>query len=859
MFYRTTICISIAVLVLTAAIATAVTPTMMNFQGALFDDLGDPITTPTEVTFSIWDQETGGLQLWSETQTIDPDVTGAFTTLLGNVQSIPDSAFAGDAYLAIQVTGDDEMVPRTKLVAVPTAFRVGTVDGASGGAVNGMVYFVSGLGDSVTIGSGQIVIRGPGGEDDEAVYAADGITVTSGLTGDTLSIGTTQIVIRGTGGENEEAVYAANGVVVSAGNEPAVTVTTNGIVVHGATAADTNALIHSDGTIELKGFGSGVKFSDGSIQFTQAGAANGLPQSGGTMDGTIVNTGDPRIYMGSANFGANNTNTGDSSFVAGANNVADGAVSSISGGMNNVAAADGAAIAGGVYNKARGLYSVVAGGGTGAEVDSNAALGDYSAISGGYANIAEGEASVIGGGAWNVARGNYSVVAGGGNTDAADSNVANGEWSVIGGGAGNQTPGEGAAVPGGVYGLATGDYSVITGGSFNEASEGWTSIGGGWANTADSSYSSIGGGAQNYANGYASVVGGGAYNRVHGFYSVIAGGGSATEADSNSSTGSWATTSGGIRNISTDNYATIGGGHTNTITAAGGTIGGGGHNKAYGFWATVAGGGGSNEVDSNVAMADWACIGGGRANLASGDHSAIAGGGFNRTRGIYSTVSGGGGPSLADSNSALGDFSMILGGRGCVAGDAYSLAAGRRAKAASFGVFAWSDDLDFDFPTASESNFTPGSRMFLARSTGGVVFVTGVDGSGNSTSGVSVAAGGGSWSSLSDRNLKENIQPVDRTALLEKLSTLEISTWNYQAQPDSIRHMGPMAQDLYALFGLGEDNRRITSIDADGIALAAIQALYQKTVELEQKNNELEDIRRRLVLLEEVLQTLISE
>jgi hypothetical protein len=37
-----------------------------------------------------------------------------------------------------------------------------------------------------------------------------------------------------------------------------------------------------------------------------------------------------------------------------------------------------------------------------------------------------------------------------------------------------------------------------------------------------------------------------------------------------------------------------------------------------------------------------------------------------------------------------------------------------------------------------------------------------------------------------------------------------------------------MAQDFYAAFSVGEDNRHITSIDEDGVALAAIQALHRE-------------------------------
>ena len=90
-----------------------------------------------------------------------------------------------------------------------------------------------------------------------------------------------------------------------------------------------------------------------------------------------------------------------------------------------------------------------------------------------------------------------------------------------------------------------------------------------------------------------------------------------------------------------------------------------------------------------------------------------------------------------------------------------------------------------------------------------------------------LAAGDGSWSSVSDRKAKENFSSVDGVSLLGKLSAIPMQTWNYKSQDASIRHMGPMAQDFRAAFGLGEDDKHISTVDADGVALAGILALYR--------------------------------
>jgi hypothetical protein len=48
-----------------------------------------------------------------------------------------------------------------------------------------------------------------------------------------------------------------------------------------------------------------------------------------------------------------------------------------------------------------------------------------------------------------------------------------------------------------------------------------------------------------------------------------------------------------------------------------------------------------------------------------------------------------------------------------------------------------------------------------------------------------------------------------------------------------VRHLGPTAQDFYEVFGLGDDDKYISTVDADGVALAAIQALYELIKEKE--------------------------
>jgi hypothetical protein len=80
---------------------------------------------------------------------------------------------------------------------------------------------------------------------------------------------------------------------------------------------------------------------------------------------------------------------------------------------------------------------------------------------------------------------------------------------------------------------------------------------------------------------------------------------------------------------------------------------------------------------------------------------------------------------------------------------------------------------------------------------------------------------------VSDRSLKEGFAFVDGQEVLSRLSDVPITTWSYKAEDPDVRHMGPTAQDFRAAFGLGESDTSINLLDSSGVALAAVQELYQ--------------------------------
>lgn len=87
---------------------------------------------------------------------------------------------------------------------------------------------------------------------------------------------------------------------------------------------------------------------------------------------------------------------------------------------------------------------------------------------------------------------------------------------------------------------------------------------------------------------------------------------------------------------------------------------------------------------------------------------------------------------------------------------------------------------------------------------------------------------GGLLTEASSVLLKENFATVDGQEVLDRLATVPVLTWNYKSDDAAIRHMGPMAQDFYAAFGLGKDEAHLAPLDANGVALAAIQALSKQ-------------------------------
>lgn len=381
----------------------------------------------------------------------------------------------------------------------------------------------------------------------------------------------------------------------------------------------------------------------------------------------------------------------------------------------------------------------------------------------------------------------------------------------------------------------TNSPNIIGGFSGNNVSagvRGATIAGGGAAgmnvNQVSAAYGTIGGGWKNSVSAESGTIGGGQANSCKSPFATI-GGGQGNEAN------------GG-------NFATVSGGGYNSVTGDAGYIGGGYGNFARGMRSAVVGGAGNDNGGAD------GFIGGGYGNIARGMRS-VTGGGISCVNNGQDAFLGAGNQNTISSNSPYGVLSggyqntvsgntaTVAGGQQNTASGALSFAAGQRAKANHQGSFVWADSTAADFTSTAIDQFS-------ARARGGARFVSATDGSGRPTTGVQLAPGGGAWSSLSDRAAKANFRHVDGRDILYRLAEIPILSWNYKSQAESIRHIGPIAQDFSAAFQVGEDDKHINTIDADGVALAAIQGLHSIVKE---KDTEIADLKKRLETLEEIV------
>jgi len=240
----------------------------------------------------------------------------------------------------------------------------------------------------------------------------------------------------------------------------------------------------------------------------------------------------------------------------------------------------------------------------------------------------------------------------------------------------------------------------------------------------------------------------------------------------------------------------------------------------------------------NHALGQRATVSGGSYNAASGYAAAIGGGQNNNATATDATVSGG------SSNNAAGSYSAIPGGIGNTATN-YAFAAGYGAQATNQGAFVWSSQV----VTVSTNAYS-----FTARSPGGVRFFTSTN-----NVGAFLAPNATAWSVLSDRNSKENFQPIDERGILHQLEQMPVTAWSYKHDPTR-RYIGPTAQDFKAAFGLGTDDRSINTLDEAGVTLAAVKGVGQEVDQLKsqlsQRDQQISSLRSQMSLRDAKIESL---
>ena len=633
------------------------------------------------------------------------------------------------------------------------------------------------------------------------------------------------------------------------------------------------------------------------------GTANTASAGYATVSGGTDNTASgERATVGGGHY---NTASGDRSVVAGGyGNEASGYTAFVGAGLGNRASGNYATLGGGDNNVASGGISFVGGG------SANQATNTFATVPGGENNLAGGQYSFASGRRAKALHDGAFVWA---DHQAADFTSTGADQFLIraSGGVGiNTNNPSGAALA--VKGNVTVDGQFKGGYSGNVISNGLVGgfIGGGgdpgFPNRVGGSYATVLGGLGNTASGLAAMAMG-LYNTADGYVSLATGQESLASGDYSTAMGykaaatrtaatalGYNTTASGIASTALGCFTTASGYYS---TAMGYYTTSGEYSTAMGYRARALHNGSFVWADEQEADFDSTsrnqfslrASGGVRLandtslnfgdqtrqmiNLWNGEYGigVQSGAGYFRSGGDFFWYRGG---SHSDANGSAGGggiplMSLKSSGRlglGTTTPDfpldvLSGLAVGRFTTTNNANGAVLSLRNNTASPTYLgainfEDSGTPGQIAYFA--SGQMAFRAGgqermnLSAPGLTVNGTVTAT---AFNPASDRHLKENFAAVSPREVLAKVAALPISRWNFKGDP-ATPHFGPMAQDFHAAFGLGTDERHIATVDADGVALAAIQGLNQK---LEHTQRENESLKERVEKLERLLQKLVNE
>jgi hypothetical protein len=130
--YRFTIVVCIVALIFLTNLCLADIPKLINYQGMLTDDAGNPLTDTVRITFKIYNDSLSASPInkkWEETHSDVSVIDGLFNVMLGGVSSL-NLDFSEDYWLDITVEGEHQP-ERLRFVSVGYAYRAKVADSAT--------------------------------------------------------------------------------------------------------------------------------------------------------------------------------------------------------------------------------------------------------------------------------------------------------------------------------------------------------------------------------------------------------------------------------------------------------------------------------------------------------------------------------------------------------------------------------------------------------------------------------------------------------------------------------------------------------------------------------------------------------
>jgi hypothetical protein len=866
--------------------------TAFTYQGRLNNN-GSPASGIYNLTFSLFNTNSSGAAIAEPVTNNAVAVTNGLFTVLIDFGPVVFTGQTNWLEIAVETNGGNTfttLAPRQQLTPTPYAIFAGAAGGLSGtlpvSQVSGVVPLAQLPAAVMTNGETGITL---GGTFNGNATTANNFS--GSLSGDVTGTQSATVVST-VGGSTAVNVHAAEQLA----NAATSAATPNAIVKRDATGSFSATNITLTGNLNLPTTtaSAGIIYSGGSTLIHSYGTANFFAGSGAgntTMQSSGGNTGIGRQSLNSNTTGNENTGLGDDALflnTTGSGNTAVGywALLNNTNGNNNIALGVNA-----LYNNLIGSENIAIGyealyaNTTGSE---NIGMGYYALLSNtnGSDNVALslGALQYNTSGSQNIAIGRMALCY---NTNG-NNNIALGYqagYNITTGSSNIDIGNQGVATDTNIIRIGSGQTSTFIAGVI-------TGNGGGLTNlTLNNPNNSIIAGGQNNTNLPADAfIGGGTQNAIQtGAYGSVLGGGEGNSIQDNA------------------NYSVLGGGQNNSILLLGdhSFLGGGEGNILQAETDhSFLGGGQNNDINANFSV-----ISGGLNNLSAGQYSVIPGGLDNEAYGQCSFAAGQNAQALysgtfvwADNSSpvpfassAINQF-LIRATNGVGIGttnpgamlevDGADVTMRLRNTGDSIGAFVGdtcsSLQLGLYNPTASTSGVIPAytKRSFFGMSNNGQVgSITSIyecptfrnlldDGNGRLSVGVAspthlIDVNGGaycngtSWVNNSDRNSKEAFTAINPGTVLEKVAALPITEWEYKAEADGSKHLGPMAQDFHAAFGLnGADDKHIATVDESGVALAAIQGLNQK---LDEKDAEIQDLKQSVAELKKLVQALTEQ